>query len=347
MAQARQATSPLPTETIIKVGAGVVAAGLAFWWFTKLDCNTRIAGGLFVQGVVLGFLYALIALGYTMVYGVLKLINFAHDAVFMIGGVAMFYVFGEWFDVQGPFGGATLILMLIAVLFVGGISSAIAAAILERAAYRPLRRRNAARLSYLICAIGASFFATYLFQQRFLLGAAKRSTPEIVAADKFDIKIFGSVVTSPQVLVVLAGIICLILLDRLINQTRTGRSIRALSEDPVAAQLMGVNVDRVIVTTFVIGGFFGGIAGSLYAMRFGNVVWNMGFIPGIKAFTSAVLGGIGNIRGAMLGGILLGLIENMSAMCVGAEWRDVIAFTVLPLVLIFRPTGIMGERIGG
>ena len=346
MAQTRQTTG-LPTELILKIVGGVAAAALLFWWISQFDCNTRIAGGLFVQGVILGFLYALIALGYTMVYGVLKLINFAHDAVFMMGGIAFFYVFGQWFNVQGPYQGATLILMILLVLFVGGVASAIAAAILERAAYRPLRRRNAARLSYLISAIGASFFATYLFQQGFLLGPAKQPVPEIVQAGQFDIRVFGSIVTSQGILVVLAGIVCLILLDRLINQTRTGRSIRALSEDPVAAQLMGVNVDRVIVTTFVIGGFFGGIAGSLFAMRFGNVVWNMGFIPGIKAFTSAVLGGIGNIRGAMLGGLLLGLIENMSAMCIGAEWRDVIAFTVLPLVLIFRPTGIMGERIGG
>ena len=312
-----------------------------------MDCNFNLAGPLLVQGVILGFLYALIALGYTMVYGVLKLINFAHDAVFMIGGVAIFYVFGEILDVQGPYRGVRLILMLFAVLIVGGIASSIAAAALERAAYRPLRKRNAARLSYLISAIGASFFLTYLFQQSFLLGPAKRTTPEILAADQLNVNVFGSVVTSPQLLVVIAGIVCLVLLDRLINQTRTGRSIRALSEDPVAAQLMGVNVDRVIVTTFMVGGFFGGVAGSLYALRFGNVVWNMGFIPGIKAFTAAVLGGIGNIRGAMLGGLLLGLIENLSTVCIGAEWKNVVAFTLLPLVLIFRPTGIMGERIGG
>lgn len=312
-----------------------------------MDCNFNLAGPLLVQGIILGFLYALIALGYTMVYGVLKLINFAHDAVFMVGGVAIFYVFGEFFDVQGPYRGLTLILMLFAVLIVGGLASSIAAAALERTAYRPLRKRNAARLSYLISAIGASFFLTYLFQQSFLLGPAKRTTPEILAADQLNVNVFGSVVTSPQLLVVIAGIVCLVLLDRLINQTRTGRSIRALSEDPVAAQLMGVNVDRVIVTTFMIGGFFGGVAGSLYALRFGNVVWNMGFIPGIKAFTAAVLGGIGNIRGAMLGGLLLGLIENLSTVCIGAEWKNVVAFTLLPLVLIFRPTGIMGERIGG
>jgi len=312
-----------------------------------LDCNFNLAGPLLVQGVILGFLYALIALGYTMVYGVLKLINFAHDAVFMIGGVAIFYVFGEMFGAEGPYHGITLVLMLFAVLIVGGIASAIGAAVLERAAYRPLRKRNAARLSYLISAIGASFFATYLLQQGFLLGPAKRTTPEVLAADQLKLEVFGSVVTSPQLLVVIAGIVCLVLLDRLINQTRTGRSIRALSEDPVAAQLMGVNVDRVIVTTFMIGGFFGGVAGSLYALRFGNVAWNMGFIPGIKAFTAAVLGGIGNIRGAMLGGLLLGLIENLSTVCIGAEWKNVVAFTVLPLVLIFRPTGVLGERIGG
>ena len=312
-----------------------------------MDCNFNLAGALFVQGVILGFLYALIALGYTMVYGVLKLINFAHDAVFMVGGVAIFYVFGEILGVQGPYRGITLILMLFAVLIVGGIAASIAAAGLERVAYRPLRKRNAARLSYLISAIGASFFLTYLFQQSFLLGPAKRTTPEILAANQLNLSMFGSVVTSPQLLVVIAGIVCLVLLDRLINQTRTGRSIRALSEDPVAAQLMGVNVDRVIVTTFMIGGFFGGVAGSLYALRFGNVAWNMGFIPGIKAFTAAVLGGIGNIRGAMLGGILLGLIETLSTVCIDDQWKNVVAFTVLPLVLIFRPTGVLGERIGG
>jgi branched-chain amino acid transport system permease protein len=280
---------------------------------------------------------------------VLKLINFAHDAIFMIGGVGAFYVFSEWLGLTGPYSGLLLVAVLFGILLVGGLSSAFTAIGLERVAYRPLRRRNAARLSYLISAIGASFFLTYLFQQDFLLGPGKRNFPNVIAAgnDAFSVTILDSRVTGPKMLVVVAAIICLFLLGRLINQTRTGRSIRALSEDPVASQLMGVNVDRVIVTTFLIGGFFGGIAGALYAIQFGNVVWNMGFIPGIKAFTAAVLGGIGNIRGAMIGGLALGLIENLSSVCIGTEWQDVIAFTMLPLVLIFRPTGIMGERIGG
>nr|MDQ3958208.1 acyl-CoA dehydrogenase family protein [Actinomycetota bacterium] len=231
----------------------------------------------------------------------------------------------------------------------GGAAAAGGAAVLERTAYRPLRRRNAARLSYLISAIGASFFVTYLFQQDFLLGPGQRSFPSILAAgeDAFGVTILDSRVTNPEILVVVGALICFIFLDRLINQTSTGRSIRALSEDPVASQLMGINVDRVIVTTFVIGGFFGGVAGAMYGLLFGNVVWNMGFIYGIKAFTAAVLGGIGNIRGAVLGALLLGLVENMSTVCLAAEWKNVVAFTLLPLVLIFRPTGIMGERIGG
>ena len=314
-----------------------------------MDCNTGLIGPQLVTGIILGFLYALIALGYTMVYGVLRLINFAHDAIFMVGGVGAFYVFGQWFGVTGPYSGGALIGIVIAILLVGAVSSAGGAVLLERTAYRPLRRRNAARLSYLISAIGASFFITYLFQQDFLLGPAKRNFPNVLAAgpEAFSLEVLGSRVTSPKLLVVVAAIVCLIILDRLINQTKTGRSIRALSEDPVASQLMGINVDKVIVTTFLIGGFFGGIAGSLYGLQFGNVAWNMGFIPGIKAFTAAVLGGIGNIRGAMLGAILLGLIENLSTVCISAEWKNVVAFTILPLVLIFRPTGILGEKIGG
>jgi branched-chain amino acid transport system permease protein len=311
-----------------------------------LDCNTALLGPTFIQGTILGFLYALIALGYTMVYGVLKLINFAHDAVFMVGGVAAFFIFGQVFGLTDPFVGTTLIFVLLALMVVAGLASAGGAALLERGAYRPLRKRGAARLSYLIGAIGASFFVTYLFQQDFLLTSAKRQFPNVMATEQA-FSLFDSRVNNKDVLVVVAVVVCLVILDRLINQTRTGRSIRALSEDIVAAQLMGVNVSRVIVTTFVIGGFFGGVAGALYGVQFGNVAWNMGFLPGVKAFTAAVLGGIGNIRGAMLGGVLLGIIENMSTVCIGSQWSNVVAFVVLPLVLIFRPTGILGERIGG
>ncbi|MEA2487028.1 MAG: branched-chain amino acid transport system permease protein [Actinomycetota bacterium] len=311
-----------------------------------MHCNAGLIGPTFVTGLILGFLYALIALGYTMVYGVLKLINFAHDSIFMLGGVAVFYTFGSFITISHPFAGVALIFVLIAVLLTGGAASAVGATLLERLAYRPLRRRNAARLSFLISAIGASFFLTYMAQQQFLVGPAKRSTASFITNTKA-LTLFGANVSNVGVLLVVTAVICLFVLDRIINQTNTGRSIRALSEDVVAARLMGVNVDRVIVTTFIIGGFFGGIAGALYGMFFGFVVWNMGFILGIKAFTAAVLGGIGNIRGAMLGGVLLGLIENMSVVCIGSQWKNVIAFAVLVLVLIVRPTGILGEGVGG
>ncbi len=335
----------LPITGLVVSGAALVVS--IFLALTRdLNCNTGLVGPTLIEGLILGFIYALIALGYTMVYGVLKLINFAHDAVFMVGGAGAFYIFGQFLGIDTPFSGAALIAMVIAVLVVGGIASATGAMVLERAAYRPLRRRHAARLSYLISAIGASFFATYLFQQQFLLGASKRQFPNVMSSEPA-LTLLDTQVNNKDILIVIAVIGCLLLLDRLINRTRTGRSIRALSEDIVASQLMGVNVDRVIVLTFMVGGFFGGVAGALYGIQFGNVAWNMGFIFGIKAFTAAVLGGIGNIRGAMLGGMMLGLIENMSVICIGSQWKNVVAFVVLPLVLIFRPTGIMGERIGG
>ena len=311
-----------------------------------MDFNAALVGPTFVTGLILGFLYALVALGYTMVYGVLKLINFAHDAIFMIGAMTVFYVFGVALGVSAPATGAMLVVSLLGLLVVGGLGSSVAASVLERGAYRPLRERGAARLSYLISAIGASFFATYLVQQHFLLGPSKRIFPEVLSITTV-FHLFGATVTTADVLVVVATVVCLIILDRIINTTNTGRSIRALSEDQVASQLMGINVNRVIQLTFIIGGFFGGVAGVLTGLQFGNVAWNMGFIFGIKAFTAAVLGGIGNIRGAMLGGILLGLIENMSTVFIASEWKNVVAFVVLVLVLIFRPTGLLGERVGG
>ena len=313
-----------------------------------MDCNTALIGPQVVTGLILGFLYALIALGYTMVYGVLKLINFAHDVIFATGGIFIFYMFGIWFGVTEPLTGPALMLAVTVALLAGGLAASVSAAALERFAYRPLRKRNAARLSYLITAIGASFFMTYMYQQDFLLGAGKRPFPNFMNSQSAIFEnLLNTRVTDIMFLLVITSIICLVILDRFINQTRTGASIRALSEDITAAQLMGVNIDRVIVTTFVVGGFFAGVAGVLYGMRFGNVVFNMGFIPGLKAFTAAVLGGIGNIRGAMIGGVGLGLIEHVSSVCIGSEWKNVVAFSVLVLVLVFKPTGILGERMGG
>jgi branched-chain amino acid transport system permease protein len=299
---------------------------------------------LLVSGIILGFIYALIALGYTMVYGVLKLINFAHDSIFMIGAASIYYAFGAWFGLTEPTAGIALIALIAFAILISGISSGTAAVLLERLAYRPLRRRGAARLSFLISAVGASFFVTYLFQQEFLLGVAEHNFPGFMDSTRA-LSIFGAHVNNRRVLAVLAAIALFIFLDRFVRVTRTGRSIRAVSEDIDAARMMGVNVDRVIATTFFVGGFFGGVAGFLYGLVFSKVAWNLGFIPGIKAFTSAVLGGIGNIRGALLGGLTLGIAENLSTLCIGSEWKNPIAFSILVLVLIFRPTGILGEGL--
>jgi len=309
-----------------------------------LDCKTGAFADLLVTGVILGMIYALIALGYTMVYGVLKLINFAHDAIFMIGAAATYYLFAVWFDFNDPRAGVALIVIIAVGLIAAGLASGGSALVLERAAYRPLRKRGAARLSFLIAAVGASFFITYLFQQEFLLGVREHNFPGFMAPANA-LTIMGAAVNNRRVLAVLAAVVMFILLDFFVRKTRTGRSIRAVSEDIDASRMMGVNVDRVVATTFFVGGFFGGIAGFLYGLVFSKVAWNLGFIPGIKAFTAAVLGGIGNIRGALLGGLALGLIENLSTLCIGAEWKNPVAFSILVLVLIFRPTGILGEGL--
>ncbi|MGI8407312.1 MAG: branched-chain amino acid ABC transporter permease, partial [Actinomycetota bacterium] len=225
-----------------------------------------------------------------------------------------------------------------------GLASGGAALLLERVAYRPLRRRGAARLSFLIAAVGASFFITYTFQQEFLLGVRERNFPGFMASENA-LTLLGAAVNNRRVLAMVAAVIMFLLLDFFVRRTRTGRSIRAVSEDIDASRMMGVNVDRVVAITFFVGGFFGGIAGFLYGLVFSKVAWNLGFIPGLKAFTAAVLGGIGNIRGALLGGLMLGLIENLSTLCIGAEWKNPIAFSILVLVLVFRPTGILGEGL--
>jgi branched-chain amino acid transport system permease protein len=187
---------------------------------------------------------------------------------------------------------------------------------------------------------------TYLFQQDFLLGNQEHNFPGFMASHNA-ITVFGAAVNNRRVLAALAAIALFLFLDFFVRKTRTGRSIRAVAQDLDAARLMGVNVDRVIATTFFVGGFFGGVAGFLYGLVFSKVAWNLGFFPGIKAFTAAVLGGIGNIRGALLGGIMLGLIENIGTLCIGSEWKNPIAFSILVLMLIFRPTGILGEGLSG
>ena len=309
-----------------------------------MNCQFGAFSDLLVTGIILGSIYALIALGYTMVYGVLKLINFAHDSIFMVGAAASYYLFAVWLPLAEPAAGLALVGLIALGFAWSGLASGTLAPVIERLAYRPLRNRGAARLAFLISAVGASFFITYLFQQDFLLGTAERPFPGFMATERA-LTVAGAAINNRRVLTMVTAVVLLIVLDRFVRLSKTGRGIRAVAEDLDAARMMGVNVNRIIATTFIVGGIFGGIAGFLYGMVFSKVAWNLGFIPGIKAFTAAVLGGIGNIRGAVLGGLTLGLIENMSTLCIGAEWKNPIAFTVLVLVLIFRPTGLLGEGL--
>lgn len=301
------------------------------------DCLSSELSLRLVGGLTTGSIYALIALGYTLVYGVLRLINFAHSEVFMFGifgGLFALNALSHHGEVVNPW--YLLIATIPAMAFAAGI-----AVLLERGAYRPLRRRGATRLSFLISAIGASL----LLQSVMLVwrGRFFETYPDTIKVKQ--VLTFGRVqISNHDIVVFVAMLVMFFFLDALVSRTRIGKGIRAVAQDPETAGLMGVNIDRVITWTFIIGGALAGVAGVLYGLRF-NTRFDIGFIPGIKAFTAAVLGGIGNIRGALVGGLALGLVENIGAGCFGDGWKDVIAFTILVGVLMFRPTGILGEGV--
>ncbi|MFD7834034.1 branched-chain amino acid ABC transporter permease [Streptomyces sp. NPDC059761] len=293
-----------------------------------------------VPGLALGALYAVIAIGYTLVYGVLKLINFAHSEVFMLGGFGALIVLTE--VAPGHPSGLVSALLVLLGLVVSGLVGAGTAFGLERVAYRPLRKRNAPALIFLISAIGASFFLYNLAGK--LFGRDPKSMP-VLFDNGVLFHVLGAPVDVIKLLLIVAALAMIVGLDLLVRRTRLGSAIRAVAQDPEAAGLMGVDIDRVVSRTFVIGGVLGGIAGFLFGLN-SQVSFTMGFAPGITAFAAAVLGGIGNIRGAMLGGMLLGLVETYNVPLFGEEWRYVAAFVVLVVVLMFRPTGILGAKLG-
>jgi branched-chain amino acid transport system permease protein len=300
-----------------------------------------------IDGLAYGSIYALVAMGYTMVYGVLQLINFAHSEVFIVGAYAVFFVLSALgFGPSAPnLSVAALVGDLVLAMLVAMLVSGLVAVALERVAYRPLRRRNAPRLAFLITAIGASFAIQYA------LFAWRGANPEpavIMFRPKPVFEIFGATIDSQQLVIFGAAIVLMIITDMFVNRTRLGRGLRAVAQDPDTATLMGVNKERVIVLTFLIGGILAGAAALFYVMKVpAGVQFNGGFILGIKAFAAAVLGGIGNIRGALLGGLLLGVIGNYGQTLLGnAQWTDVVAFVVLVGILMIRPTGILGESLG-
>jgi branched-chain amino acid transport system permease protein len=312
---------------------------------------------LTIDGLSWGAIYALVAVGYTLVFGVLRLINFAHSEIFMLG------MFGTYFCLDlilgfAPSGNAynkgvmlTILYLAIAMIFAMVVSGS-AAVGLEFIAYRPLRRRNARPLTFLITAIGMSFVLQEFVH--FILphiikgyGGSNAQQPIILVQPKTQFTIFGATVTNVTLVIIAAALVLALLTDIAINRTKFGRGIRAVAQDSTTATLMGVSRERIIMTTFLIGGLLAGAAALLYTLKVPQgIIYSGGFLLGIKAFSAAVLGGIGNLRGALLGGLILGVMENYGQAVFGTQWRDVVAFVLLVLVLLIRPTGILGESLG-
>ncbi|MBV8474018.1 MAG: branched-chain amino acid ABC transporter permease [Hyphomicrobiales bacterium] len=330
----------------LRVGVVIIVVGGTVGTLIKGRYGAAQWFDFLVFGVTIGSVYALVTLGYTMVYGVLRLINFAHGDIMMTGAFAGYFVASHFAETglldRSP------ALALAGVLSVAVSTSTIIALLTERLAYRPFRHVRG--LAPLICAIGVSFFLEQTFRGAF--GSGIRAYPD-PKWQKQAIVVDGFSVPLVEILVVAAALVSMAVLYVVVQRTRMGIAMRAISEDADTAALMGIDVDRVVVFTFALGGAMAGIAGVCYAFVFKQVYFFMGFTPGIKAFGAAVLGGIGSVPGAMLGGLFLGIVESIGpalfldgiGIAAPYQLRDLIAFTLLIMVLVFRPYGIMGERM--
>lgn len=340
---------------------GVVILAFILWRiYSVVVVNAEYGADTWVRfaisGLILGGMYALIAIGYTLVYGILFMINFAHGEVMMLGAFGGYFMFEIMNNIATPtaanpnltFLNAYPALAVLIAFLVGMVIASLSGYFLEKIAYRPLR--NAPRLVPLISAIGASIFLQNAAQ--LLFGPQRRNftNPEILTRGQgWQIPIAGSnvVVTYTGVFSFILSVLLMVGLYLLVQRTKLGRSMRAVAQDKKTAALMGIDVDAVISRTFIISGILAGAAGVMWGIHQGIVYYYIGFIPGIKAFTAAVMGGIGNIPGAMVGGLFLGLIESIGPAALGIDFqlKDVIAFSILVLVLIFRPSGILGEAL--
>jgi branched-chain amino acid transport system permease protein len=292
-----------------------------------------------VNGLSTGCIYALIALGYTMVYGILKLLNFAHGDVYMVGAYIGYFVM-HWFG--GPFHiTAPIAVMVLVMLAAGAIGSGALGVGIERFAYRPLR--NAPRIAPLITALGVSFVlenTVLLFFGGFYKTYSSQSYIPLTSG----IRIGGVLVSTVNLLIFAATILMCVGLQLLVKRTTLGKSMRAVASDREAAEMLGINVDRTIAMTFLIGSALAGVAGVLSGLAFNQITNTMGFLAGLKAFTAAVVGGIGSIPGAMIGGILIGLCESFSLAYISTQFSDLIVFGILILVMLVKPTGILGQK---
>jgi branched-chain amino acid transport system permease protein len=359
MPNVRTPVRRITTYKIIQTIIGVLFAGYLLWRLYVVFIGNPSYGAdtwarFIIAGLILGGVYALIAIGYTLVYGILRMINFAHGDIMMLGAFGGYFIFEALRQIPTPtladpkltFLDANPVLSVILAFIVGSAIAALSGYYLEKIAYRPLR--GAPRLVPLISAIGASIFLENAGQ--LLFGAQRRDYANPVLLTRgngWEIPIAGSTVILPYtgVLTFVLSILLMVGLYMLVMRTRLGRSMRAVAENKQVAALMGIDVDKVISLTFIISGALAGAAGVMWGIHLGLVYYFVGFIPGIKAFTAAVLGGIGSVPGAMLGGLFLGLVESIGPAILGISFqlKDVIAFAILVLVLIFRPTGIVGE----
>jgi branched-chain amino acid transport system permease protein len=350
--------SKIPMGTAARTLVAIVILGLLGWRIYNVifvevlfgaDTWVRFA----ISGLILGGMYALIAIGYTLVYGILFMINFAHGEVMMLGCFSGYFVFELLRSLPSSNPDISIlnaypVLAIIIAFLVGMTVSATVGYFLEKLAYRPLRK--APRLVPLISAIGASMFLQNAAQMLFGPQRRQYENPEIfMRGTGWELPVGNSTVmiTYTGVLSFVLCIVLMLALYWLVQKTRLGQSMRAVAENKPAAALMGIDVDAVISKTFIISGALAGAAGIMWGIHNGLVNHYIGFLPGIKAFTAAVMGGIGNIPGAMLGGMLLGVMESLGPAALGIDFqlKDVIAFTILILVLIFRPTGLLGERL--
>lgn len=280
-----------------------------------------------VNGIALGSIYALIALGYTMVYGTIKLINFAHGEVYMLGAFTGFYLV------------TVLQVNIFLAMVVAMLATSLLGVIIERVAYKPLR--NSTRVAALITAIGVSFFLQNIMI--FFVGPEVKAFPSPIKVTI--LKVFGLVITSKQILVVVMTVILMVALQLIVQKTKMGKAMRAVAVDPEAAQLMGINVDRVISFTFALGSGLAGIAGILVGIYYNSIQATMGTAPGLKAFIAAVIGGIGSIPGAMVGGYLIGILETLVTVLGFSNYKDAVVYALLIIILLVLPSGLFGKNV--
>jgi branched-chain amino acid transport system permease protein len=299
---------------------------------------SRLANNL-KDGISNGAIWSLVALGYTLVYGIIELINFAHGDVFMIGSFASVGLWGT-FGLTVATGTFGLFLGLLATLLLAGIACGTLNAMIERVAYRPLR--NAPKLAPLITAVGFSFILENV--GLLWLGGQQQSVPDLINSQKELVNIAGISIVNGDVLAIVVTIPLLVALAAFVSRSRLGRAMRATAQDPEAARLMGINVDTTISVTFLIGGFLAGAAGLVYALYQTTIWFFQGFTAGLIAFTAAVMGGIGNLQGAVLGGLIIGCIQQISDNRIGSQWTPAVVFGYLVLIMVFRPQGLLGEE---